>query len=69
MLKILKLAVGVLCVNCVTAAYGKQPPSQDLQSSNTHGHQTHQVEHDTVEALQGTGNNEKRPCYDSYSKL
>lgn len=50
---ILKLAVNVLCVNRVTVAYGKWPPSQGLQSSDKHGHQTHQVEHDTVEALEG----------------
>lgn len=56
--EILKLAVNVLCVNCVTAAYGKRPPSQSLQSSDAHGDQTHQVEHDSVEALQGAGNNE-----------
>lgn len=55
----LMLAVDVLCVNCVTAANGKRPPSQDLQSSDTHWHQTHQVEHDAVEARQGTENNDK----------
>lgn len=58
MLKILTLAVNILCVNSVTAAYGKPPPSQGLQSSDAHGHQAHQVEHDAVEALQGAGSKE-----------
>jgi len=48
------LAVNVLCFNCMTAADGKRPPSQDFQSTDTHRHQTHQVEHDTVEAFQRT---------------
>lgn len=37
----------------MTVANGKWPPSHDLHSSNNHGHKTNQVEHDTVEALQG----------------
>lgn len=60
--EILKLAVNVLRVNCVTAAYGKRPPSQGLQGSDAHGHQTHQVEHDSVEALQGAEET-RRDCW------
>lgn len=61
---IVKLAVDILCVNGVTVAYGKRPPCQGLQSSDKHGHQTHQVEHDTVEALHGAGKMEGF-CYDA----
>lgn len=49
------LAVNVLYVNCVTVAYGERCPSQGLHGSNDQGHQTNQVEHDTVETLQITG--------------
>lgn len=58
--RILILAINILCVNCVTVANGKRPPSQDLQSSDTHGHQANQVEHGSVEALQGTKNKDKQ---------
>lgn len=49
------LSISVLCFNSVTVAYGKEPPCQGLCSRDKDGHHAHQVEHHTVEALQGTG--------------
>lgn len=53
-----KLAVDILCVDRVTVAYGKLPPNHNLRGGDTHGDQTHQVEHDRVEALHGAGRKE-----------
>lgn len=58
LLRMLTLIVNVLWVNCVTVAYGKRPPSEKLQNGDTHGNQTDQVEHCTVEAFQSTRNKE-----------
>ena len=57
-----KLAVHVLCVNRMTVAYGEWLPGQGLKDSNTHWHQTHQVEHGPMQVFQCTEKNEQYKC-------